>query len=199
MVRLVVTAFGKFHGVANNPTKDILQQIQSVRNFKDSVYKDIVYTALIEVSAEGASEHLRRIRKSIQDKYPTERIVFIHMGVHGKATVIHLENTAWNLMDFRVPDERNQQPRKELIVKDNNLKFLETKINIRKLLNFHGIKDKAKLSTDPGRFVCNYIFFRSLHLNHTKKNETSIFVHVSRCSPHSSYQSDWSTSASPHH
>ena len=188
MVKLVLTAFGKFHGVANNPTKDILQQIQSVRNFQNSVYKDIIYTALVEVSAEGASEHLRRIRKSIQNKYPTEKIVFIHMGVHGKASMIHLESTAWNLMDFRVPDERNQQPRKELIVTDNNLKFLETKINIEKLLNFDGLKGKAKRSTDPGRFVCNFIFFCSLHLNHTKVNETSIFVHVSRFSAYASNQ-----------
>ena len=90
MVKLVLTAFGKFHGVTNNPTKDILQQIQSVRNFQNSVYKDIIYTALVEVSAEGASEHLRRIRKSIQNKYPTEKIVFIHMGVHGTASMIHL-------------------------------------------------------------------------------------------------------------
>ena len=75
MVKIILTAFGKFHGVKNNPTKDILKYIQSVKNFKDSVYKDIIYTALIEVSAKGVAEHLHRIRNSIQNKYPTEKII----------------------------------------------------------------------------------------------------------------------------
>ena len=102
MVKIVLTAFGKFHGVKNNPTKDILKYIQSVKDFKDSVYKDIIYTALVEVSAKGVTEHLHRIRNSIQNKYPTEKIIFIHLGVHGKAEKIHLECTGYNLMDFRV-------------------------------------------------------------------------------------------------
>ena len=74
MVKIVLTAFGKFHGVENNPTKDILKYIQSIKNFKQSIYKNICYTALIEVSAKGVSEHLLRIRDSIRNKYPTEKI-----------------------------------------------------------------------------------------------------------------------------
>ena len=69
MVKIVLTAFGKFHGVENNPTKDILKYIQSIKNFKQSIYKNICYTALIEVSAKGVSEHLLRIRDSIRNKY----------------------------------------------------------------------------------------------------------------------------------
>ena len=178
MVKIVFTAFGKFQGVENNPTKDILKYIQSIKNFKQSMYKNICYTALIEVSAKGVSEHLLRIRDSIRNKYPTEKIIFIHMGVNGKAEKIHLENTGWNLMDFRVPDERKEQPRNTLIVNNDKLKSLNTKVNIDKLLSINGIKEYAKFSTDPGRFVCNYILFKSLYYNHTKINETSLFVHV---------------------
>lgn len=179
MVKIILTAFGKFHGVENNPTKDILKHVQSVKNFKDSVYKNIVYTALVEVSVKGVHEHLQRIRNSIQNKYPTEKIIFIHMGVNAGAKKIHLEQTGWNMMDFRVPDERNEQPRNTLIVNDDDMKSLNTKVDVHKLLMLKNINKYAKCSTDPGRFVCNFIFFSSLYYNRTKINETSIFVHVS--------------------
>ena len=91
---------------------------------------------MVEVSAEGASEHLRRIRKSHTEQVSNGENGFIHMGVHGKASMIHLESTAWNLMDFRVPDERNQQPRKELIVTDNNLKIFGDQNKHRETFEF---------------------------------------------------------------
>ena len=64
-----------------------------------------------------------------------------------------------------------------LIVNNKNLKSLNTKVDVNKLLNLENIKKHAVFSVDPGRFVCNYIYFLSLYFTQ-KVHETSIFIHV---------------------
>ena len=64
-----------------------------------------------------------------------------------------------------------------LIVNNKDLKSLNTKIDVNILLNLENIKKHASFSVDPGRFVCNYIYFLSLYFTQ-KVNETSIFIHV---------------------
>ncbi|MEW5319847.1 MAG: hypothetical protein WDW38_010971 [Sanguina aurantia] len=100
----------------------------------------------------------------------TERVaILLHLGVDAKATGFKLENTAYNNMTFRIPDECGYTPDSAPINPASCLDApLCTPIDLPQLhtrLMAAGFSDKqCTISHDPGRFLCNYIYYRSLEL-----------------------------------
>ena len=78
-------------------------------------------------------------------------------------------------MDFRCADESGYTPQKTPIVTgedlDAPLKSTLPLIDIAKDLADEGFN--CTVSDDPGRFVCNYVYYRSL-----QKQKNSVFIHV---------------------
>ena len=37
---------------------------------------------------------------------------------------------------------------------------------------------KVKINNDPGRYLCNYIYFTSIHHAHNDLKSASLFIHV---------------------
>ena len=127
------------------------------------------------------------------DKHQTPTTtVLLHLGVDYNATQFKLEQCAYNDATFRVPDERGYQPHCECIllsVDDNENsgsrmeassssgdhhhpswgKCLRTTIDLLSLCNeLHRCTDEnVIISTDPGRFVCNYTYYLSLDRCHS--------------------------------
>ena len=84
-------------------------------------------------------------------------------------------------MTFRIPDNEGNQPKEECI--DINISLdasLPARFPIHEMMAF--LKETnlhAHLSTDPGRFICNYIFYRSLRNCNLDVNRTDVvFVHT---------------------
>lgn len=184
---LVVTGFGPFAGVEKNPTQDIVEYLTQEWNsiqLSDGTNVPIHYF-IVEVSVDGCESVLADISK----QFPDSEITFVHLGVDARASHIKLEEYAYNNMSFRVPDQRNFQPQGKPI--QPALAFdlpLQTCWNIPALIrnvqqhqfdpSTHDVtKHEIDASTDPGRFLCNYIYFRSMLFRPCCRSR-SIFVHV---------------------
>jgi pyroglutamyl-peptidase len=123
--------------------------------------------------------------------------IILHLGVNYKGTAFQIERCGYNEADFRVPDERGAQPRKERIVTvsyDGRYRevgeVLATEFDVPALVAALNVTTPVlsspvsrcsddeqqgvvvRESSDPGRFVCNFTYF--LSLDRCQKNNSSL-------------------------
>lgn len=184
---LVITGFGPFAGVDRNPTQEIVEELResflTVGNAEGGESIPVVYHVL-EVSVIGCENALN----SITVEFPDTEITFLHLGVDARAEHIKFEQFGYNNMTFRVPDAREHQPQNKAIHPAFSFDLgLQCCWDVPKLIQDLPFADtnecdslRAKLqpSTNPGRFLCNYIYFRSLLFRNRSANSRSLFVHV---------------------
>lgn len=200
---LIITGFGAFANVTDNPTQQIIRELQvslpaiTVTNETtgNSLSFEIVYYTL-EVSVEFCESFITEIKSAYTDK----ELYFIHLGVDCNGQHIKLEQCAYNNKTFRVPDFRGYQPEQEAIESATEfnqpkqtswdvtsvLATIHAKIANNHTANNYLLKPSfINISQDPGRYLCNYIYFRSLTLHEetrlassTPFTRFSIFVHV---------------------
>ena len=159
--RLLVTGFGKFNGVEDNPTTVLVNRLQGENTRVNRQFH------IFEVSTKAVDAEL----------VAEEGLFCIHLGVNSRALRVNLELNAYNNMDFRVPDEQGYSPTQCKICQDCELEdTLTTCIPLETLvckLKDEGFSDDVEISNDPGRFLCNYVYYKSLLVN-----RFALFVHV---------------------
>eukprot|EP01126_Amoeba_proteus_P009407 TRINITY_DN13559_c0_g1_i1.p1 TRINITY_DN13559_c0_g1~~TRINITY_DN13559_c0_g1_i1.p1 ORF type:complete len:217 (-),score=20.90 TRINITY_DN13559_c0_g1_i1:65-715(-) len=181
-VTVFLTGFGPFRGVNDNPTMHLMNEIHL--HLKDHPLQNNVHipsSVVVEVSAVAAhlaiSDHIvnNKIYKGREDNQKT---VFLHFGVHGGATSFLLEEKGWNEASFSCPDERGWSPLCLPITDHDICHNYRTTLPTSKLsasLCSRGFD--CQLSQSAGRFLCNYIYYLSLHYS-SQNNTHSLFVHV---------------------
>jgi pyroglutamyl-peptidase len=104
--------------------------------------------------------------------------VFLHFGVNSRGTEFQLECIGYNEATFRVSDEREWQPSQATVSTNaDSPSQLHCKLPLQSIADSMNVLGFAvKLSDDPGRFLCNYIYYSTLHL--TQSNGISLFIHV---------------------
>jgi len=191
-VVFAITGFGKFGGVDNNPTEVLVKALPSfMRSNPLGKNATIDRCQILEVSGQGAKEGLEDIRNTVFQSAGQQR-VWLHLGVDANAKTFKLEKCAWNEAKFRIADERGWEPKDECIVADEKKGArLQTSLPLSSLCS--NLKKKGyrvEVSRDPGRFVCNWLYFLSLKTCASNKApmpgvesdhvswEDSLFVHV---------------------
>ena len=191
----VVTGFGPFGGVEENPSTVIVRKIGSYLRSQDethsknetSVAGQIRECLILETSARAVDEALERI----QNDYccsDSSKILLLHLGV-GRSEGFRLESCAYNEATFRIPDIKGYQPKEQAIVSlDPVGHSYPTSLDLEALQkqmdeDFPNIS--TVISIDPGRFVCNYVYCKSLEVanivNNTSTSSScceSLFLHV---------------------
>ena len=106
-------------------------------------------------------------------------MVFIHLGLAEQADCIRLERCAYNEADFRIPDTNGTQLTKAVVTEEDALGYrLETTLELENIHNYLvGKYPNLEISTDPGRYVCNYCYYLSLK-GCLESNLQALFVHV---------------------
>lgn len=122
--------------------------------------------------------------------------VLLHLGVDSNSTQFKLEQCAYNDATFRVPDERGYQPQCECIISvDNNEiscsgmeasspdslrhrswgECQQTTIDLQCVCDEleQCTNENVIISTDPGRFVCNFTYYLSLDLCHSMNSKSN--------------------------
>jgi len=197
----VITGFGPFGGVEENPTTVIVRRLdsylrsvktpvisleKSVNDHDDgddittghktvdgSVLADLVKEyVVLETSAQAVNETMDRIRRDCTEAAASkdQRILLLHLGV-ARSEGFRLELCAYNEATFRIPDQRSYQPNKEPIVSDSRQPVghcYETSLDLKGLeiqmkRDFPSVT--TVISTNPGRFVCNYVYCKSLEVS----------------------------------
>lgn len=178
-VSFVLTGFGPFGGMSKNPSTVLVQELKSyLKTAESALVTRIKQCVVLETSAKDVRDKIDEILAQPSDSVVT---VFLHLGVNYNGTGFQLEQCAYNDASFRIPDQQGYQPTNTKILDDSQLcQRFDTQINIEKLLqNQTEIHPniESKCSIDPGRFVCNYLYFYSLK----KLQSTSrvcMFLHV---------------------
>lgn len=180
-----VTGFKKFHGVSENPTETIVNNLMEY--LKKGLPKGLVIGScnILETAGQGAVVPLyQSLQSSITSKEsesPTSnRIIWLHFGVNSGATRFAIERQAVNEATFRCPDEMGWKPQKVQIVPSDGpiTRIRQTTLPVEEFTKALASKGyNVMTSDDAGRFVCNYVYYHSLRF--TEQNGMkSLFVHV---------------------
>lgn len=189
MVVCCITGFGSFGDVKNNPTEALISQ--SLSSLHDTNSSTVTYhTSVIMVSRQHVDAWMQETFQTLVDeaRVAGENLVCIHLGVSETSSEIRLERYAYNECDFRIPDVTGGQPRHVAICgsEDECGQRVETALAVMDIAQaLTGGSVDCLVSEDPGRYVCNYLYYRSLmgcRENTSPEMEVkSLFVHVPNC------------------
>lgn len=170
--KVVVTGYEPWAQVTENPTLDILSHLRG-RNFPD------IEMVTLEVPVE--TDRITPLVEETLDEHKPD--IWISLGLYPGSSVISVERTAANVLDFPVADNAGSQPYDEPVFADGPAAYAAT-IPIKAIVK--AIRDQgvpAKVSNTASTYLCNQIMYSALHLVERKGLGTrSGFIHVP-CTP----------------
>lgn len=151
---ILITAFGPFGGRSENASSLVLLKLRKAM--------PEIRSRILPVDAVLAPSRLRQAILRIRPS------AVIMLGESRQSQKIQLEKIAWNLKDFSIPDVAGRKYRSTPIRR-------EAGDSMRSSLPLEEI-EKALLkknypvgfSEDPGRYLCNQLFFNVLDFLDTK-------------------------------
>ncbi|XP_020278178.1 pyroglutamyl-peptidase 1 [Pseudomyrmex gracilis] len=163
---VLVTGFGPFDQYKKNPSWEAVKDLLSLWKKYEEFPNFQLVTVQIPVSYECVSTYIPQLWQQYNP------IIVLHVGVSSKAECLTIErcahSTGYKRMDVdgKCPDETYTE-----------CCVLATQINVEELCHIN--KDLAHeyiacFSDDAGRYLCEYIYYKSLSINQAK----TLFVHV---------------------
>lgn len=149
-MKILVTAFGPFAGRSENASSLALHGLR--RAFPE------LRTRILPVDSVVAPARLRQALRLIRPD------ALILLGEAAGIQQIRLETTAWNELDFKIPDIVGRQPQGRPIcpasppIRRSTLPL--KKIHSRLEISGHDVS----LSNNPGRYLCNQVFYHALEV-----------------------------------
>ncbi|RLN89429.1 hypothetical protein BBJ28_00001223 [Nothophytophthora sp. Chile5] len=138
-----VTGFGKFGDILENPTTFLAKALAD--------HPNVTEAQVLETSAEGEARGERG-----------RPCIFLHFGLSAMARTFKLEHVGYNVADFRIPDERGYVAKEETI-HEGEPDEITTTLPLNEMLEtLQKVNPKVLISEDPGRYICNYVYYRSL-------------------------------------
>ena len=163
---VLLTGFGPFLNITNNPTQSIAEQLNNTQLNNASII-----SIILPVSFE---QSIQTMKEAIQQFEPD---LIISLGLEDKSSSIHLELIGTNLKRTQLANGRWSIPHFILLGKrlfyTSTLPLLEIKSNL--LDN----TIPTKLSLGAGTYVCNSLFYQTQHYLHTTNQEIPMgFIHL---------------------
>lgn len=146
---ILVTAFGPFDGRSENASSLALRELK--RAFPG------IRTRVLPVDSVIAPARLQQALRLLRPS------ALILLGEAAGIRQIRLETTAWNELDFRIPDIADRQPAGRAIVPGAPAHRRATLPVKRLLTRLSANGHEAILSDNPGRYLCNQVFYTALH------------------------------------
>ncbi len=172
---LLLTGFEPFGGDGFNPSGAIAGEFDG----EPLPGKGIVRGLILPVSGPAAWSRLARAVREVQPRW------IVATGVSGRQE-ISIETMAWNEVDYRIPDNAGLQPRHGRILM-RGPSALTSALAERMLRpgdsGSSWSPDRIPVcpGTDPGRFVCNHVYYRLLHLTRRSAHpacQRAVFLHL---------------------
>ena len=147
-MKILVTAFGPFDGRPENASSLALRELKK--------FISGIHTRILPVDSVIAPARLKQALGLLRPD------VLIMLGEAAGSQKIRLETTAWNSLDFSIPDVVGRQPMNRLIRPASPVSLGST----LPLEKFHALltahSHEVTFSDDPGRYLCNQLFFTAL-------------------------------------
>ena len=167
-MKILITGFEPFGESAINPSQLLVDSIN-----ESDLKGATLITAVLPVDQAEAPETMVRLIK----KHRPEAILAFGLAM-GRAK-ISLERVALNLQDFRIPDNRGVTVTDKPIYPKGPAAYFST-LPLRAMqtkLNTAGIP--AELSLSAGAYLCNLVFYTTLHtLASLQINSSAGFIHL---------------------
>lgn len=177
---LHVTAFGRFHGVAVNPTELLLRALPAhLARAPLPPCARLASATVLQVAAAPCRALLARMHAKVGDG--DGRVAFVHLGVDSRGARFQLEGAGYNEASFGCADEAGWAPAGARIDPDALVPLAAARRTVLPLgrlaaaLRAQGFD--VGLSADPGRFVCNWVYYESLRMGE-RSGAAALFVHV---------------------
>ena len=175
IVNFHLTGFGKFSDIKDNPSSKVVDDLPFI------LAENLIIAnknTQLKVSTSACQKYNKYIEDNINKDTNNDNLhVIVHFGVSGDSLQIRIENIGYNMADFGIPDEDNNQPKKQKINHKMELDApISTRISVDKIVKNLKSK-KVIMSQNPGRFICNYMYFINLS-TFKNTNVESLFIHV---------------------
>jgi pyroglutamyl-peptidase len=145
---ILVTAFGPFDGRSENASS------LALRGLKAALPQ--IRTRVLPVDCVAAPARLRQALHTIRPE------ILILLGEAAGTLTIRLETTAFNELDFRIPDISGRQPTARPIRRDAPPIHRST-LPLRKIHRLLSANEhEVILSNNPGRYLCNQVLYVAL-------------------------------------
>ncbi|MEC9485426.1 MAG: hypothetical protein UMR38_06085 [Candidatus Izemoplasma sp.] len=166
-LNVIVTGFGPFANQKYNPTKAVLEALEN--RVKDSTIYPIELPVIYD-------ECFTVLEDAVETYKPD---LILLLGVAAKRDKINLERVAINLKEANIPDNLGIMFHDEPIIKHGETAYFSTldlKGDLRALEN---AQIPTTISNTAGTFVCNNIFYLTMHYLDTHKLDIPAgFIHV---------------------
>ena len=169
MKKLLITGFQPFDGESVNPALEVAKGLQGKTiNGYEVIAREIPVVRF---------EALKAVQAAIEELQPN---AVITIGQAGGRPDITVERVGINIDDFRIPDNKGNQPIDEPVVAGGPVAYWAT-LPIKKM--FANVKAQgipASVSNSAGTYVCNHLLYGLLHYL-TTQGKTAIpagFIHI---------------------
>jgi pyroglutamyl-peptidase len=199
MIYYVVTGFGPFQGVPINPTATVVNALVNYvkeseqRSINQSSHPNIsnqIRTIVMATSYQAAQQQIDELYDELYDELTmsnknNDPIIFLHLGVNSGGNYYQLEQYAYNRkwVESDIYDSicnSDDLDTKLATTIGHDIYNIVNKLNNgrSKIRGTNVYGTTAIVSEDGGRYVCNYIYYYSLHkFQYTKGcNDNSISV-----------------------
>ncbi len=167
-VKIVVTGFEPWEHGAENPTLEVLKQLDGANDIGGDL-------TLVRLPVD--SDRLADITSKTLDEVRPD--LWISLGLAPGLAVVAIERIAANVMDFPVPDNVGTQYGGKPVFEDGpaaHMATLPVKL-IAEQLRAGGIP--AKISNSPSTYLCNQMMYTALYLIAKKRMKVRAgFIHV---------------------
>ena len=169
MKKLLITGFQPFDGESVNPALEVAKGLQGKTiNGYEVIAREIPVVRF---------EALKAVQAAIEELQPD---AVITIGQAGGRPDITVERVGINIDDFRIPDNKGNQPIDEPVVTGGPVAYWAT-LPIKKMVaNVKAQGIPASVSNSAGTYVCNHLLYGLLHYL-TKQGKTAIpagFIHI---------------------
>lgn len=169
MKKLLITGFQPFDGESVNPALEVAKSLQGKTiNGYEVIAREIPVVRF---------EALKAVQAAIEELQPN---AVITIGQAGGRPDITVERVGINIDDFRIPDNKGNQPIDEPVVTGGPVAYWAT-LPIKKMVaNVKAQGIPASVSNSAGTYVCNHLLYGLLHYL-TTQGKTAIpagFIHI---------------------
>ncbi len=169
MKKLLITGFQPFDGESVNPALEVAKGLQGKTiNGYEVIAREIPVVRF---------EALKAVQAAIEELQPN---AVITIGQAGGRPDITVERVGINIDDFRIPDNKGNQPIDEPVVTGGPVAYWAT-LPIKKMVaNVKAQGIPASVSNSAGTYVCNHLLYGLLHYL-TTQGKPAIpagFIHI---------------------
>jgi pyroglutamyl-peptidase len=160
VMHCLVTGFDPFDNAAVNPSQQAVERLPARLSIMDNSDSVSISTAILPTCCDEA---WALMQKQVSMLPSDDEFGLILTGYAHKREKITPERYALNVRDYRIADNRGHQWTEERLVEDGS-ELLICDLPLAELvgrLNRAGLP--AEMSFHAGTFVCNEVFYRSLH------------------------------------